>query len=488
MKVNFYSKSILSLLDLTTIGGSDKLGDETKIGQFCSGLKYALALFLRNDVKFTATTRQTVYDLGGFDRMVTTFYSIDKHVKEDEFAGHSKELICINAGYEYQSFHTALTNDEFCEDVPTDEVYETGISTELGFDWKLEYALREIWSNMIDEDGWYDENDKPDENHKIGTVISLEFDDNSPFYNIWKDRELYFITTNRKPIIEFERYSQKVQVFKNESITNVFKDVQNHKELFKSIEDDKKFRIYKQGILVYEDKSEHLKSDISFNINFGKLDERRILLDLSSVLATITSIFINANTEEQIDFMYSGIECDALSANYVSWSNLGQEMIDAAFIRQDIKSFPCVMELLRKLDNSPLQDRKISTIKDSIWSAQKEVTVKETAKEISEKETLPIYSVGNGLSLKTTVDESKQTIQDKIPFEIQFPIKEATIVGSVVVADKFNKVILINSEFDLNNDKHLMEFIIQYFDLTNNGKGNIVHKLANFILKPHELE
>lgn len=55
--VRFVTPKAISEMDITTIGGSDKRNDDSKIGQFCSGLKYALALFLRNGVECTITSK-----------------------------------------------------------------------------------------------------------------------------------------------------------------------------------------------------------------------------------------------------------------------------------------------------------------------------------------------------------------------------------------------------------------------------------------------
>ena len=48
----FRNQGQLSVLDLTTMGDSIKREDDSKIGKFDSGLKYALAILYRNNVKF----------------------------------------------------------------------------------------------------------------------------------------------------------------------------------------------------------------------------------------------------------------------------------------------------------------------------------------------------------------------------------------------------------------------------------------------------
>ena len=45
----------------TLIGASTKRGDDSKIGFFGSGLKYAMAVLLRNEIHFKTGNSTTVY-------------------------------------------------------------------------------------------------------------------------------------------------------------------------------------------------------------------------------------------------------------------------------------------------------------------------------------------------------------------------------------------------------------------------------------------
>lgn len=98
---------------LYLLGASSKRTDETKIGQFGSGNKYALAYLLRKK-----------YRVGLFSG--TDEISIDT-VKES-FRGDDYDLITINGR-------------------------KTSITTEMGKDWELWQALREIYCNALDEGG-----------------------------------------------------------------------------------------------------------------------------------------------------------------------------------------------------------------------------------------------------------------------------------------------------------------------------------------------
>lgn len=96
---------------LTLIGASSKVGDETKIGQFGSGNKYAIAYLLRE--------RHDIWIYSGTER-------IDVGTIEKEFRGQFFDIIYINGK-------------------------ETSITTAMGKDWELWQAIREIYCNALDE-------------------------------------------------------------------------------------------------------------------------------------------------------------------------------------------------------------------------------------------------------------------------------------------------------------------------------------------------
>lgn len=96
----------------TLIGASTKRGDSSKIGFFGSGLKYALAVILRNEVPLTIYSGDKKIDIG---------------TKKEVFRG--------------QEFNTIYVNGQ-----------KTSMTREMGTDWKLWFALREIYCNAIDED------------------------------------------------------------------------------------------------------------------------------------------------------------------------------------------------------------------------------------------------------------------------------------------------------------------------------------------------
>jgi len=98
---------------ITLLGASSKRGDETKIGYFGSGNKFALAYLLRNG-----------YEL-----------NIYAGLKE----------------FKIETIKKKLGDIEF--DVLVIDGQQTSITTEFGASWELWQALRELYSNALDESG-----------------------------------------------------------------------------------------------------------------------------------------------------------------------------------------------------------------------------------------------------------------------------------------------------------------------------------------------
>lgn len=445
MRINFCTKTPLSLLDLTTLGGSSKKGDETKIGQFNSGLKYAMSIFLRNNVKFGATIKT----INRNSQNLTYHYSLGKTVVEDFDTNKEKELIVL---YRERMFHepTFKPKPWFIE-TPNEfstEIIETGLSVELGFDWKLEFALREIYSNMLDEGGFYVEGHDIDENFLTGeqwSIIMLEFDDDSDFGNIWKRKDELF-----------KKDGDVIHTFKN-----------GYREVKVRKNNNGKSKIYKQGILVHE--SQNYESFYNYDINFGILDERRVLNDVYSTTCNIAEVICRDTRSETIEFL---LNTESDEGNFFPrdpyFTTPSKELIEKVIeMGGEIKTFTFIREMLKKVPNSPLNGRRMKTLSESYYEVQKEVIVEETPKQI---EVIP--------EKMELIDHLKS----KYDFDFKFPIKEATIKGSRVVADKFNKIILINEDFDYENEDDLIELFIQMFELMD-GDKNVIRKMVKFIIQ-----
>jgi len=172
----------------TLIGASTKVGDETKIGMYGSGNKYAIASLMRQGIDFKV--------FSGEDEIVFA-------VNSQSFRGQDFKVITVNGA-------------------------ETSLTTSMGGkDWNTAFApIREIYSNALDEDS--------DSTLQRTTEVVAEKGYTKFFVEMteevghfYKNIHLYFCSTNPK-ILET---SNRGTIYTNT--------------------DDGKARVFRKGILAY---------------------------------------------------------------------------------------------------------------------------------------------------------------------------------------------------------------------------------------------
>lgn len=419
MKVYFVTPTRISYIDLITMGGSEKAGDESKIGQFASGLKYAMALMLRNNVEFTVTTYASASPQSTF--------RLQEYEIDDTVTGKSKKLIDI---YEYNGN-------------PNVTVHHTGFSIDLGLNWLPWMLLRELAANVRDEGGYYTELNPV---HPVeGTVMTLEFNEDSAFWDIWQNIHLYI--NEQKPLF---KVSNSLDAYDNP---------------------EKYLKIFKQGVLVYEDRDRY--SEWAWGIHFGEIDERRLLNNVTGVLSQIADEVAYC---QNIAFLKEIVRPD-------NWVNDGDFLNDSCFygiisemlkdlIYQiqiecgEVHTYKYLYEKAKDAKDSPLPGRIVRSLGDHLWNSSRQVTINDSKVEIEEK-----------------LDEGdlKSQIEKAYKISITALVKTASISGSEVVADKHNKIILVGEEFDHNNETHFAKFLVQYVDLTQTG--NLLDNLSKMLVQ-----
>lgn len=220
--INFCNNGTLSLLDLTTMGDSSKRDDDSKTGMFDSGLKYAIAILMRNGTP-------PIIKSGG----ITYQFSTD--IISDE-SGKKKEIIIV-------------TKSEVGKGI-TDKI-PTAFALNLGFQWSPWMAIREILSNCIDEGGevFFSADLTPD---NYDTVITIP--ENEVISEIIENWSSYF---NSKGTIDV---ANGVKILPNVGKTLV---------------------IYKNGVRIYTDEEE--LSLYSYDIPTASIDEMRNANDISDL-------------------------------------------------------------------------------------------------------------------------------------------------------------------------------------------------------------
>lgn len=159
--VVFKNKGLIDMRAITTFGISAKSPDNTNpIGYFGTGLKYAIAVLLREEIPITI--------LSGLDRFEFT-------AQRECIRGKSFDFVCLNGE-------------------------RLGFTTELGKNWQLWQAFRELYSNCIDEFGKTEKDDNfPDELEGITHVVV----EGEQFVEIFENRAEIFLQGD--PIVETEQ-------------------------------------------------------------------------------------------------------------------------------------------------------------------------------------------------------------------------------------------------------------------------------------------
>ena len=425
MKINIITPTLLSPVDIYTMGGSDKVGDEEKIGMFNSGLKYAIALLLRNKVNIKITIHGSVNN----DLYIYEFYTEEEQC---DITGKKKELICfkingsLNIGTSYKEI-------------------KTGFALQLGYNWELWQAWRELYSNMLDEKGYIEEEDTfTFDGH--GTIITLEFDKDNPFYQVYQERDKYILNPSKYEVyLPLKDSSDNIKGY-------IFESPDGH------------LRIYKKGILVYENVNE--KSFFNFNSEFGEIDERRMLNDYWSVISTLSGYLESTNDKLLMSFIirdYDHLDKDDI-LNKISFYYPKKSIIDyyeSVYEFGKPFTFKNLEESIKKSKFYNGEGKKLKSIEDQLWCYTKIVTLQSKPEEIVPYEEESIIA----------------KIERKYDIKIECPIKVASIFGQKSIEDKFNKCIIIDENFDLEED--FAEFLVSYFSLV--GKRNVLIDLAEFI-------
>lgn len=442
--IHFVTPTLLSYIDLMSMGGSDKADNVSLIGTYNSGLKFSMALALRNEINLSVEVFDNEFS-ENFNRKRSTLYTTDVYNECCDQTGKEKELIQIYKNVSKESFFSRHCEDLGGGDFP-EEVIQTGFSTKMGIDWQLWMLLRELYSNMIDEKGSYYEDGYPE--IKYGTVVKLVFEENSEFADIWDNRHLYI--NEKEPLYVI---SDSVEALEN---------------------DEGYLRIYKQNILVYKD--EKIKSKFAYNIKFGDIDEKRILSNLYSVEGDISYAIKSSKNEEYLRTIISGETLFQKGeflydrSVYGTASDLIHKIACEIYEEfGEVNSYPWLINSIKERKDCGIGGKRIQNIGDSLYCYSSVVVVESAPIPHSE----PDIEV-EGVVL---VDPFSAEIKKYYNFNLDVEVRKAKLKGSKCIADKFEKCLIIDEDFNIETD--FPTLIVQYLDLTM--QGNIINNMSEYI-------
>ncbi len=374
MDIILRNKGILSLIDMTTMGDSVKREDDSKIGQFDSGLKYAIAILFRNGIKMDIHSDNSIY----------TFSS---KTHKDDLTNKVKELLVIN-----REISGGTTE------------HLTSFSPNLGFEWKVWMAIRELYSNCLDEKGSVQFTDEYDVGDSEGETVVI-IHDNGLLTSMIDSWNMYFLDVKRNPIYE----KSGIRIFPNEG---------DH------------LCIYKNNILIHEDNN--VKSRYVYDYKNASIDEMRVLNDLGAVKDTISSR-INSCTDLSFieDFLKAKSDKNFESGldYFYGLSKTWKETINKKHKDGDLYLYPKLRKSISELEGVDIGYKRVSYNSPSYSYCKVEV------EEVEEKE---------------------PSFEDKVasicsPFEIPYKIEQSKISRFTCIPNIREKIIYVSEEFSKEN-------------------------------------
>lgn len=175
----FRNPGVIDPRSITTFGTSSKDDSSKAIGYFGTGLKYAIAVLLRENCMITIHSGDKSY----------TFTTAHEKIRND-------------------MFHVVYMNGQ-----------PLGFTTELGKDWKLWMAYRELYCNAMDEGGtalvWGPEQTPAHSNETVILVTGAKFE------QVHAERDQYFLRRDMPPLFQ----TKDVQIFAGESSHLFYKGI-----------------------------------------------------------------------------------------------------------------------------------------------------------------------------------------------------------------------------------------------------------------------
>ena len=391
-------------MDMKTMGDSSKRSDESKIGKFDSGLKYALSILKRNNIDFDICS-------GGIK------YTFDTTVLHDDATGKTKEVLEIV---------TSKTVNK--GEIETRE--PSAFALNLGHEWKFWMAIRELYSNCLDEGGqvFFCEHGQTPVTSQYDTVIRLGGCE--LIQSIIDDWGRYFNTGN-EPLYDLG----SVKLYPNKP--------------------DGELRVYKSGILVYEDKD--TTSRYVYDYPHADIDEMRRMTSTlnfgwsleNSVCRSSDKLFIQDFMSSTAGEFEQGLDfSNRLSDTWVEHVNS---------VYKETGSIDAYKTLLSNFKSDVRIDVGVRSI-----------ATRETSYS---KRHVEVYTPVKDEKVVLSFEEKVQKICLDCGFSLSLPVVISSIDGMKCVGDVNKKVIYVNDDF---SESDVWEIVrAQYRVLHRNDQDQI---------------
>lgn len=260
----FKNDGVIDIRAIKTFGVNSKDDKESAIGYFGTGLKYAIAILLRNN--------------------------------------HQITFICGGKRYEMSTIRSKVRNDEF--DIVTMNGEELGFTTDLGKNWEMWMAFREIYSNMLDEQGaecFEASVFSPDDDTCTYVLVSGATDG---FEKCWRERNNYFLNKN------------------------IFRTIAQHAEVdcYEPMHTSEQGLVFYKGVRVMQTR---LPARYDYNHHCGlTLTEDRTISDAWSTLWHLSALVIASRDKKFIKTMVMAPECTYEASINFSMNTAGGQNID----------------------------------------------------------------------------------------------------------------------------------------------------------------
>lgn len=417
----FQNEGILSLIDLTTMGDSSKREDSTKIGKFDSGLKYAISILYRNGIIITINVSDNIQY-----RVNSKIIISPDTKKEKEIIVIEKYLLeDVNIGFEYV------------------ESIETSFAIQLGYEWELWMALREIYSNCLDENGKI-----LDDSDGIGakgyTTIHLEGELLEPILENWDE---YFISSNIEPI-----YGNK-----DDSDVKIYENPSGY------------LRLYKNGILIH--KNEDVLADFMYDSPCASIDEMRVLNNMYDFKNNV-SYCISENNSYDFTRTFLLYKNDGTRKTFEDGFDFYRISPTIKKVVEDlyneyktIITYDGLYSRLSKTDGVYIGEKRISSSLSNSWLSEAKVVIDESP-EIE--------------NVEISFEDRIINICEENNFKLKYPIQKSFMVGFTCLPNNYDKIIFVTEEFTSDN---MWEIIKAQFRIDSNDGEDYVYKKYAELLK-----